>query len=258
VVSRAAHALARSPATYRLTTLVLFALAWQILASGTKALLVPTFTETVVATVEMIADPEVWAAFLTSNQAMVLGFVISVVIGIPLGFVTGRFRLMSKALDPYIDLAVAVPIAGLIPLVVMSTGIGLTSRVILVVLFTMPMVAVNAKAGVRGVDVSLIEMAHSFMASERQVWRRVLLPAALPAVMAGVRIGLGRAVTGMVLVELLMVSVGIGRLILQAEGFFQGDRLYATTLLVVFESLLLISGARLVERRITPWKESRG
>src|SRR2546429_1961112 len=88
--------------------------------------------------------------------------------------------------------------------------------------------------------------------------RRVLLPASLPAIMTGVRIGLGRAITGMVIVELLMVSVGIGNLILRFRGIFEYDRLYAVVVLVVIEALVLINLARAFERRATPWVSAGG
>jgi ABC-type nitrate/sulfonate/bicarbonate transport system permease component len=98
-------------------------------------------------------------------------------------------------------------------------------------------------------------MARSFGADERTIWRRILLPGALPAIVTGVRLALGRAITGMVIVELLMVSVGIGNLILRFRGFFQAESLYAVVVLVVIEALLLVSLVRWLERRIAPWAQ---
>src|SRR5690606_10750435 len=90
-------------------------------------------------------------------------------------------------------------------------------------------------------------------ATERQIWWRILLRGAMPGVMAGVRIGLGRAITGMVVVELLMVSVGLGGLILDFRAFFRVGDLYAVVIIVALEALLLISAARWMERRVIPW-----
>jgi NitT/TauT family transport system permease protein len=143
--------------------------------------------------------------------------------------------------------------AALIPLLIMSLGLGLASRVVLVVVFSIPVVIVNARAGIRSVDANLIEMATSYGAGERQIWREILLPGALPAIMTGVRLGLGRAVTGMVIIELLMVAVGIGGLILNFRGTFQADMLYAVVVLIVVEALILVSIVRLVERWVAPW-----
>lgn len=244
--------------TYRLLTLAIAAVAWQLLAMNSGGLLIPSFTETMLGVGQLLVDPALWQAVLISNQAMVIGFVISIVVGIPLGLAMGRFRVAERLTDVYINILLVTPMATVIPLLVMAVGIGLTSRIILVVFFTIIMVIVNSRAGVRQVDSSLIEMGRSFGASERQLWWRVILPGAMPAVMAGVRIGLSRAVQGMVIVELLMVSVGIGGLILEYRGTFQVELLYATVVIVVFEALLLIAAARWAERRLIPWAAAGG
>jgi NitT/TauT family transport system permease protein len=253
-----AQRIAASHTTYRVLTFALFAAAWEAYASQARSLLIPRFSDTVTGFFALIADRRFWDALLISNQSLVFGFAIAVVLGIPLGLAMGRFRVAERAADVYLNILLVTPMAALIPLLLMSLGLTLASRVVLVVLFSIVMVVVNSRAGVRQVDPSLIEMARSFGASERQVWWRILLPGSLPAVMTGVRIGLGRAVTGMVIVELLMVAVGIGGLILEYRGFFQADLLYATVVIVVLEALALISFARWLERRVTPWAWQRG
>jgi ABC-type nitrate/sulfonate/bicarbonate transport system permease component len=203
--------------------------------------------------VSLISDPAVWNAFLISNQALIVGFGFSVLIGIPLGLLIARFKAAEDYIDPYLSILLVTPMAALIPILVMSLGIGFASRVVLVVVFAIPVVIVNARAGIRSVDASLIEMAASYGAGERQIWREVLLPGALPAIMTGVRLGLGRAVTGMVIIELLMVAVGVGGLILMYRGMFQPDLLYGVVVLIVLEALLLVSIVRLIERWVAPW-----
>src|SRR5690606_38611175 len=202
--------------------------------------------------------PEMWSSLLVSNQALFIGFIVSVGLGIPLGLLMGRFRTLERITDPYVNIMLVTPMAAVIPLLVMSVGIGLASRVILVVLFALPMVIVNTQAGVRQVDDRLIEMARSYGATERQIWWRILLRGAMPGVMAGVRIGLGRAITGMVVVELLMVSVGLGGLSLDFRAFFRVGELYGVVIVVVVEALLLISLARWVERKAIPWASHTG
>lgn len=241
---------------YRLLTLVVVGGVWEAYARVFGGLLIPTFTGTVTGVVELLLDPEVYRAFLVSNQALVAGFAISVVVGIPAGLVMARFAVAERIVDPYVTILLITPLAPLIPLLFMSLGLGLASRVVLVVAFALPMVIVNSRAGFRQVDPSLIEMARNFGATERQVWRRILLPGALPAVMTGIRIGLARAVTAMVVVELLMVSVGIGNLILEFRGFFESQKLYATVILVIFEALLLVTLMRWIERRVSPWAQT--
>ncbi|GAA4769870.1 ABC transporter permease [Microbacterium gilvum] len=242
-----------SDRSYQILTFVLFAVAWQIYGTFWGGLLVPTFTETVAAFGRLVVDPAFWDAFWVSNQALFLGFACAVIIGVPVGVLLGRFRLLERVTDVYLNILLVTPMAAIIPLLVMSVGFGLLSRVILVTLFAVVMVIVNVRAGVRQVDPSLIQMARFFGASEAQIWRDVLIPGALPAIMTGIRLGLGRAVTGMVIVELLMVSLALGGLILEYRGLFNGPALYAVIVAILLEALLLISLAQWFERIVAPW-----
>jgi NitT/TauT family transport system permease protein len=245
--------IAGSPWTYRALVLAIVGAIWQVYAISAESLLIPTFSDTVVGVVTLVQDIETWEAFWLSNQALIFGFAISLTTGIVAGLAAARFRSIEGFIDPYLNILLVTPMAALIPLLIMSLGIGMASRIVLVFVFSVPVIIVNTRAGVRQVEANLIEMAHSYGASERQVWRKILLPGALPAVMTGVRLGLGRAVTGMVVVELLFVAVGIGNLITGFRGSFDPDLLYAVVILVVIEALILISVVRAIERRIAPW-----
>lgn len=252
-LARLAGTVMSSAWPYRMITLLIFLAIWQVYAEFSGGLLIPTVPNTAVALVELLGSPTLWSALYVSNQALVLGFLISVVVGVPVGVLLGRFPTAEKYTNVYLNILLVTPMAAIIPLLIMSVGFGLASRVILVTVFAIVMVIVNARVGVRQVDPSLIEMARSFGASEATIWRRILIPGALPAIMTGVRLGLGRAVTGMVIVELLMVSVALGRLILQYRGMFQAASLYAVIIVILAEALILITVVGWLERRFTPW-----
>jgi len=241
---------------YPLVTLVVVAIAWELGAIAADSLLIPTFTETVAALVTLLFHPRLWEALAISNQALVYGFVIAFVVGIPFGLALGRYRGLAAATNPYLTILLAVPMAGMIPLLVMSVGIGFEARVLVVFLFTVVVLVVNARAGVREVEPSLIEMSTAFGTGELQLWRHVLLPASVPAIMVGVRLGLSHAVTGMVIVELLLVAAGIGHLILEYQAFLQPEALYATVVVVVLEALILISVANRLARLAAPWAQA--
>ena len=244
--------------TYRLIALAIIATIWQVYATAADSLLIPTFTETVQGVITLLTRPETYEAFFISNQALVIGFTAAVLVGIPTGLAAARYTTFEGALDPYLSILLVTPMAALIPILLMSLGIGIEARVLLVIVFSIPVIIVNSRTGVRQVDAGLIEMATSFGATERQIWRKVLLPGALPSVMTGIRLGLGRGITGMVIIELLMVAVGIGYLILEFRGFFQSGLLYGTVILVVLEALILISIVRWIEHRLAPWARDSG
>ncbi|WP_184824921.1 ABC transporter permease [Jiangella mangrovi] len=250
---RERRALWDRPWFLRSVTLFVFVAGWQVFAMINGGLMFPTAFGTIQSLGELLVDPELWSALWVSNQALLIGFPLAIVTGIPLGLYMGRARSAEKFVDPYMNILLVTPMAALTPLLLMSVGIGLTSRVIFVYIFALPMIVVHARTGIRQVDISLVEMSRSLRASELQIWRRIFIPSALPAIMTGIRIGTGRAVTGMILAELLLVSVGIGGMVLEFRGFFASEKLYAAVIIVVIESLLLVELARYAERRLAPW-----
>lgn len=244
--------------TRPLLTLALFGGAWEVLARQRDSMLIPTFTETLGSLSALLVSPMLWQALAISNVALLLGFGLSLITGIPLGLAIGRYRILEGLVNPYLTIFLTVPIAGFVPLLLITLGIGLEARVSIVYMFAIVVLVANCRVGVRQVDTTLIEMARSFGASELTIWRRILLPASMPAVMAGVRVALGHAVTGMVVVELLLVAVGIGRLILQLQSEFDAAGVYASVVVVVVEAVLLISAAEWVGRRAAPWSRYAG
>lgn len=227
---------------------------WELTTINSESLIIPTFTETMVGLYELLfVSPKLWAPLLLSNQAMVLGYLLSVVVGVGSGLAMARVRWLEGVADPYVHILLAMPTAPLIPLVMMALGLGVESRVFIVFQFTFIYITVNTRAGVRGVDKTLIEMAKSFGASEGQTWWRILIPGALPAIAAGLRIGLGRAVNGMVVAELLLVAAGIGNLLLEFRAAFQGGLMFATVFAIALEAIVLLTLMRWMEDRIAPW-----
>lgn len=244
-----------SAALARVLAFAGFALAWEFGARAADSILIPTFLETMRALYEtMFVTGEIWPALWISNVPLIIGFLVSVAISVPLGLAMARWKAVDRLLNPVTALALALPIAPLIPVVLVALGMGQTPKVVIIVLFSWVFIATNVRAGTRRVDRSLVEMARSFGASERQVWFRILIPGAIPAVFAGLRIGLGRAFAGMVIVELIMLPVGIGALLLDYRGDFKAALLYATTILVVLEAVGLAVLMQALERHLIRWK----
>lgn len=240
----------------RLFSLLLFAAGWEVAARRIGSLLLPSFSETVLALAHLAATPALWQAVWVSNEAMVVGFGFAAIVGIATGFAMGRWSPAEKFLDPYFNILLATPMSALIPILIMATGLGLATRVLIVFAFALTSIAVNTRVGLKTLDASWIEMARSFGAGEWQLWRRIFLPGALPAIMTGLRLGAAGAITGMIFVELLLLALGIGRLILDFQGNFESANLYATVLVVVAEAVLLMRLLKWLERRIAPWTDA--
>jgi ABC-type nitrate/sulfonate/bicarbonate transport system permease component len=245
----------RTHRNLRVGSLVLFCAGWELLGRALSSMFVPSFLDTAGALVQIVSTRPFWQAIWISHQAFLLGFAGAVVVGTALGFAMGRWRAVEGLCDPYVHLLLATPIAAVIPVIILAVGLGLIARALVVFLFAVAVIVVNTRAGLKTIEPAWIDMARGFGAGEMQLWRTVLIPGALPAIMAGYYLGLGRALTGMIAVELLLVAVGIGRMILDYQGMFAADLLYATVAFVTGEAVLLLGIVRWLERRITPWND---
>jgi ABC-type nitrate/sulfonate/bicarbonate transport system permease component len=128
------------------------------------------------------------------------------------------------------------------------------SRIAVVFLFAIFVIIINTMTGVKQVDTVLLEMARSFGAREREIFFKIMLPAALPAIMAGLRLGMGRAVKGMVTAEMLLTLTGIGAMIMQYGSSFATDSLFAVILTILLVALLAMKAVQWIDRRLTGWK----
>ncbi len=238
----------------RLASLAGFAAIWETAGRWRENLLLPTFTATVDALVTLIGDRAFWEAVALSNLALVIGFTAAAILGVTMGLAIGSSVRVEAYADPWLDVLLILPLAALAPIFIMVFGVGLQSRAVVVCAFALPLVLVNTAAGLSEQRPTLVDMARAFGASRVQIWSRILLPCALPAILAGLRTGLGRALTGMVVAELLIVAAGIGRLILEFQSNFDAASVYAVVTVVMAEAVCLTRGAARVERRLAFWK----
>jgi NitT/TauT family transport system permease protein len=229
--------------------ILLVAIIWQVQAEQAQSLVLPTFTEFAAALVDLLGDPAFWDALLLSNQALVVGYVLAVLIGVPFGLAMGRVARIRNVVDPYVNLFLVVPMAVLLPIILIALGISFTARTAVIFVFAVPFVVVPCLAGVRVIDRQLLDMSRTYGSNEYELWRYVLIPGALPAILSGLRQGLAHALSGMVVVELTMMAVGVGRLIQLYGSNFEYDYIFAVVFAVVLESVIGVSILRAFERR---------
>lgn len=235
----------------RLVLLLAILATWQWLGDDTAELRMPTFTRTVGSFLELGATGQLWLALVESNKAMVAGYLAALLVGIPLGILLGSFRFAQRALEPYLTALLVVPLIAVLPLIQAIFGLGLLSRVVVVFLFAVVFLTVNTMVGVQEVDTELQAMARSFRAGRLQVMGRVTLPAAFPSIVAGARLGLARAVVGMVIAELFLVSAGIGSLIIYYRTLFDSGAVFALAISLVLEGIVIMRLAGAAEDAIT-------
>jgi NitT/TauT family transport system permease protein len=242
------------PRTLRLLSVVTLALIWEIAGRTGNNRLLPPLSVVVVAWFELLLSGQLFRALAISLQAMALGFLLSVLVGVPLGLLMGRYRRLESFLEIYMAALLTVPMISFIPFLVIAFGLGLHSRVWIVFLFAFVIIAINTTAGVRNVDATLTEMARSFGARERDLFLKVILPAALPMIMAGLRLGMGRAVLGMVTSELILAVVGFGAMLMTFSASYNSPALFATILTIVLLAVALLAAIQYLDRRLMPWR----
>lgn len=189
-------------------------------------------------------------------ESLGIGFALSATLGIATGVAMARSRLIEYVLDPYIDAFMTIPSSALIPLYLVMFGLGAETRVVVVFMHAYFIIVVNTLAGARAVDPQWLEMARAFGAREGELIRRVVLPAALPLVLTGLRLGFGRAVRGAINAETILASVGLGQLLIRYGRSFQMEELYAVVITVLAIAVVGTSAIGLVERAATRWQRA--
>lgn len=233
--------LGRLSAVWKLASLALFFGAWEIAGRSGFNFAFPSFSETFLALVELLADGSMGAAYLKTLEPLAIGLLLSLGVGVSAGVAMGLRRDVEWFSLPVFIVMQAAPMAALIPLVTFVYGIGLTAKVLAVVILAMPVIAINSYKAVRNVPPSLVSMCRSFMGSRRQVLLRVVLPAASPMMFAGIRLGVAEGFSGVVLAELLITPTGIGDLITYYRSIAKFAHMYASIASVVLFAVIAVT-----------------
>jgi NitT/TauT family transport system permease protein len=209
------------------------------------------------ATREVVASGELQRAVVDSLKSLLVGFALCALVGIGLGYLMGWYRPVAKVLDPFVSAAYVIPVAALVPVLIIWFGLGFTARVLTVFLFAVFEVLVSTYTGVKNVDPMLIDVGRSFKASRLQLFRKVVFFASLPYIFAGLRMGAARAIKGMVVAELLFAVTGLGGAIQTAANYYRTDKVFVFVIVIAIIGVLMSAGIQLLERLATPWRHER-
>ena len=218
-----------------------------------NALFLATPSQTALALAKLWSEGALQHHSWVSTQEFLLGFALAVALGIPIGLVTASWRRPAAMLNPWISGLYATPIIALAPLFILWFGIGIWSKVAVVASLVLFPVIINTDAGVRNADRQLIEAVRSFGATKLQLFTKVSLPAALPFILAGLRLGVGRGLIGVVVGELFGARAGLGFMITQAAEVFNMPQLFAGVVVLAAAGIALTAAFQAIERRLVPW-----
>ena len=193
-------------------------------------------------------------ALIDSLQPFLAGYGLAVVVGVPLGLIIGRFAFLEAALGVYVTAGFAMPLVALVPLLILWMGLGFMVKMAIIFLMAVFPITINAWLGVRAVPKTLIEVGLSFVASPATILRRIVLPATLPYIMAGLRLAVGRAVVAMIVAEFVTSIGGLGGIIINSANNFDTATMFVPVIVIVLLAIGLTWLIGIVERRVAPWQ----
>jgi len=237
----------------RMVSLAIFLALWQIAAVNVDPVLFTTPWKVAVAAADMIWTGELWNSLWPSLLVLLMGLSLAIAFGTLLGLMLARFRILDIGLTVYITFLYSIPSVALVPLIVLWAGYETTAKVIILFLFGFFPMVINTYQGVKSVDPKLLEVGRAFRCSERQLWANIVLPGALPFIVTGIRLAVGRGMIGMVLADLYTAISGIGYLIVRTASTFQVDRMFVPIVTLGLLGVTLTALLRLAEKWVAPW-----
>jgi ABC-type nitrate/sulfonate/bicarbonate transport system permease component len=245
------------PFAWQLISFALVFGIWEFAGRWPISLAFPSFSQTLLALFSIIADGSLAKAYLITLQPLVIGIALSSIAGIGFGIAMGLSRSVEWFSLPVMIVLQAAPMAAIIPLLTYIYGIGLTSKVLAVVVLASPVIVMNSYKGIRNANPSLIEMCRAFLGTRQQEIVKIILPHASALIFAGLRLGLAMGFIGIVIAELLITPTGIGDLITYNSSVADYPNMFAAIVSIIIFAALTIHALERLERKLFP-PEIRG
>jgi NitT/TauT family transport system permease protein len=230
-------------------------IVWQIFSDYVVAnpLFLASPTQVLSSLVSLASSGELWPHLGTSALEFLLGYAIASVLGIAIGLLIATSNFWKSWLQPWISGLYATPTIALGPLFILWLGIGIWSKVVVVVLLVIFAVIINTEAGIRSTSERYLEMMRSFGATRSQLFLKVSLPSATPFILAGLKLGIGRGLIGVVVAELFGSRLGLGRLVGASADSFNMPDLFAAVTILAVSGIGMTMGFAKLEARLVPW-----
>jgi NitT/TauT family transport system permease protein len=228
-----------------MASLLVWCVLWEIVGRLDLMFILPPFSDVLVAAVDLVQLPSWQSATVTTLRAFLIGMVLAICVGIPLGMLMGRVKIADDLLGMWVNIFSSAPLSAIVPVLMILFGFGEKTIIAAVFLFAIWIIVLDTRAGVRHISPSLIEMARSYGAPRWALYGKIIVWAALPEILAGIRLGLIRGVKGVVIGQLLVAIVGYGALFETFSRNFRMSQFWALTI-ILFAFALVVSA--LIER----------
>lgn len=226
---------------------------WEVIARSADMPFFPPISAVIIRLGELLTEPEMWGFLFASVVNLVVGFTISLTVGLGVGLLMGMYRRVDMALDIYVRAMLTAPSLVFAPILFVIFGLNRVTVIVIVVLYSMFIIILSTASAVKASPRSIVEMARCYGANDRYLFRKVLLPAATPLIMAGIRLGVGRAVKGMINGEMFIAVVGLGGVVMTAGRNFDAETVLAVMLLIILVAFGAVGIVERIDRRLTAW-----
>ncbi len=237
-------------------SLLAFLTIWQIVGSRIDPLLFAPPTRVWEAAQALWASGELVEAGRVTLGTLTVGYVLAILVGLPVGIAMGSWRRIGDLVSPYFYGIFSTPRVVVVPLVIVWLGVGFPARVFLVFLWSMIAVASSTADGVRNARPDLIEVSRSFGTSMTQRVRHVILPGSIPFVLSGLKVGAERAVVGVVIAEMFLQLTGLGGLLQERSQRFDTAGMLVAVAVIAIIGTILITLLDLLEQQFSTWKKA--
>jgi len=244
------------PNVVRAISVVLFLCVWEIVGRRMDPIFMTYPVAIFRAAIGLIASGELLKGFLQSLVPFAVGMLISIVLGIAIGLAMGLWRIFEYATDPYVNALNAIPRVALVPLIILWFGLGVLAKIVIVVSVAIFPIIINTYSGVRDVRGALLDVGNAYSASKWQSLHLIILPAALPFIMTGVRVGLALGIIGMVVAEFFTAVNGLGGIIVEYGNTFQTAKMFVAIFAIGILGVILSEAAMALERHWASWRVS--
>jgi NitT/TauT family transport system permease protein len=204
----------------------------------------------------LLLSGELKKHFVATLLEFAYGFSTACVVGILLGYLMGKYKRFDEIMDPWIATLYSIPIITVVPLIIIWFGIGMVSKVIVVFKITAVAIILNTAAGIKALDPVWLELAKSLRLSPLETTYKIRLPGALPYIITGMRLGVGRALLGVIVAELMAANAGLGYMLRDSSETWDSPKLFVTVILLAAMGLVSFNLIKKFERRMAPWRQS--
>jgi NitT/TauT family transport system permease protein len=254
-LAQRAREVAFSPNAIRIASIAVFFAIWEYYGRRMDPIFMAPPSAIFDATLQLIHSGALKKALIESLWPFAVGMVLTVIIGTALGIAIAQWRIVEYILDPFINALYAIPRIALVPLIILWAGLEFAGKVTILVSVAIFPITVNTYAGIRDVRGSMLEIGRAYGATEWQIFSKIIMPAAIPFIMAGIRLAVGLAIIGIIVAEFFTAISGLGGMIVEYANVFATAKLFVPIIVIALVGVVLTEFVMWLERRLSKWRQ---